>query len=190
MLAAKFFDDCYYNNRYYARIGGVDATEINQLEVEFLFMTNFQLYVDPDCYVQYWRQLCDHIANTATSTSTPPQLNFRPPQLPPYPIAPTRPLEENFADLNQFQQAVGEYHNNMAAYPNLLQAWKDECRSIVLQDQDRTQIILDEQAKLSQTHQQHVTGIREQLVNLNDAYKMIQRNHHNHGNDGGSEMCQ
>eukprot|EP00461_Guttulinopsis_vulgaris_P002929 UN02930 len=38
MLAAKFFDDQYYNNKYYARIGGVGAEEVNQLEVEFLFM--------------------------------------------------------------------------------------------------------------------------------------------------------
>jgi len=46
MLAAKFFDDQYFNNAYYAKVGGVPAPEMNTLEVEFLFMTNFSLFCD------------------------------------------------------------------------------------------------------------------------------------------------
>jgi len=37
MLAAKFFDDQYFNNAYYAKVGGVPGGEMNCLEVEFLF---------------------------------------------------------------------------------------------------------------------------------------------------------
>ena len=37
MLAAKFFDDQYYNNAYYAKVGGVPREEMNALEIEFLF---------------------------------------------------------------------------------------------------------------------------------------------------------
>jgi hypothetical protein len=33
MAAAKFFDDSYYNNAFYAKVGGVPAWEINALEV-------------------------------------------------------------------------------------------------------------------------------------------------------------
>ena len=44
MLAAKFFDDQYFNNAYYAKVGGVPTNEMNTLEVEFLFMSNFTLY--------------------------------------------------------------------------------------------------------------------------------------------------
>ena len=33
MLAAKFFDDLFYNNAFYAKLGGVNATEMNTLEV-------------------------------------------------------------------------------------------------------------------------------------------------------------
>jgi len=33
MLAAKFFDDQYFNNAYYAKVGGVPANEMNTLEV-------------------------------------------------------------------------------------------------------------------------------------------------------------
>ncbi|CDR95109.1 cyclin, N-terminal domain containing protein, putative [Babesia bigemina] len=45
MLAAKFSDDVYYSNKFYAQVGGVNVTEINLLEAQFLTMLNFQLYV-------------------------------------------------------------------------------------------------------------------------------------------------
>lgn len=61
MLAAKFFDDQYYNNAYYAQIGGVSTEEINSLEVEFLFMINFSLYVSREIYDQYHRELTKHM---------------------------------------------------------------------------------------------------------------------------------
>lgn len=60
MLSAKFFDDQYYNNAYYAKVGGVPCNEINILEVEFLFMTNFTLYVSTETYTQYYRELSNH----------------------------------------------------------------------------------------------------------------------------------
>lgn len=41
LLAAKFFDDAYYNNAYYAKVGGVLVSELNGLEVDFLFRINF-----------------------------------------------------------------------------------------------------------------------------------------------------
>ena len=39
MLAAKFFDDQYFNNAHYAKAGGLCA-EMNMLEIEFLFRIN------------------------------------------------------------------------------------------------------------------------------------------------------
>jgi hypothetical protein len=60
MLAAKFFDDQYFNNAYYAKVGGVPANEMNSLEVEFLFMTNFSLFVTTDTYRQYYQELWNH----------------------------------------------------------------------------------------------------------------------------------
>ena len=64
MLAAKFFDDQYFNNAYYAKVGGVPCTEINSLEVEFLFLCNFALFVNTDTYTQYYTELCNHASNT------------------------------------------------------------------------------------------------------------------------------
>lgn len=60
MLAAKFFDDHYYNNAYYAKIGGVPCLEMNSLELEFLFLINFALFVTPTSYSKYYNELCSH----------------------------------------------------------------------------------------------------------------------------------
>lgn len=60
MLAAKFFDDHYFNNAFYAKVGGVPSNEMNSLEVEFLFMVNFSLYCAMDTYKQYYTELWNH----------------------------------------------------------------------------------------------------------------------------------
>jgi len=60
MLAAKFFDDQYFNNAHYARVGGVSCKEMNQLEIEFLFMMNFDLFVDNELYTTYDKCLLIH----------------------------------------------------------------------------------------------------------------------------------
>jgi Cyclin len=60
LLAAKFFDDVYYNNAYYAKVGGVLVSEMNGLEVDFLFRVNFSLHFTPDEFEQYRRELLAH----------------------------------------------------------------------------------------------------------------------------------
>lgn len=60
LLAAKFFDDAYYNNAYYAKVGGVLVSEMNGLEVEFLFRINFSLHVTPEVFVKYQEELISH----------------------------------------------------------------------------------------------------------------------------------
>lgn len=62
MLSAKFFDDQYFNNQYYGKVGGVNCKEINSLEIEFLFMINFNLYVSTDEFNMYNRKLMEHAA--------------------------------------------------------------------------------------------------------------------------------
>merc|ERR1712151_1484941 len=57
LLAAKFFDDAYYNNAYYAKVGGVLLSEMNSLEVEFLFRISFSLHVNPELYNKYHAEL-------------------------------------------------------------------------------------------------------------------------------------
>lgn len=83
LLAAKFFDDAYYNNAYYAKVGGVLVSEMNGLEVDFLFRINFSLHVTPDLFQKYREELLSHsnevpavvpapiVAPPATTTSPP-----------------------------------------------------------------------------------------------------------------------
>jgi hypothetical protein len=60
LLAAKFFDDAYYNNAYFAKVGGVLTSEMNGLEVEFLFRINFSLHVTPEIFQKYQDELISH----------------------------------------------------------------------------------------------------------------------------------
>jgi len=64
MLAAKFYDDHYYNNAYFGKVGGVPCKEMNSLEVEFLFMCNFSFAVPPQQYEQYYTELFNHARQT------------------------------------------------------------------------------------------------------------------------------
>jgi len=67
LVAAKFFDDAYYNNAYYAKVGGVTVSELNSLEVEFLFRINFSLRVSPELYRKYHEELLSHAVATHSS---------------------------------------------------------------------------------------------------------------------------
>jgi len=60
MLGAKFFDDQYFNNKYFGKVGGVSGREMNLLEIEFLFMINFDLFVKIDLYKMYNKRLMTH----------------------------------------------------------------------------------------------------------------------------------
>ncbi|KAL4569765.1 hypothetical protein LXL04_025408 [Taraxacum kok-saghyz] len=53
MVAAKILDDVHYNNAFYARVGGVTNVELNRLEVEFLFMLDFELTVTSRVFESY-----------------------------------------------------------------------------------------------------------------------------------------
>ncbi|KAH7862320.1 hypothetical protein Vadar_002963 [Vaccinium darrowii] len=53
MVAAKFMDDMYYNNAYYAKVGGITTAEMNFLEVDFLFGLGFHLNVTPTTFHSY-----------------------------------------------------------------------------------------------------------------------------------------
>ncbi|TKY65300.1 Cyclin-U4-1 protein [Spatholobus suberectus] len=57
MVAAKFMDDLYYNNAYYAKVGGITTIEMNFLEVDFLFGLGFHLNVTLGTFQAY----CAHL---------------------------------------------------------------------------------------------------------------------------------
>ncbi|KAJ8763602.1 hypothetical protein K2173_003074 [Erythroxylum novogranatense] len=57
MLAAKFNDDAFFNNAYYATVGGITTTELNRLEMKFLFTLDFGLQVNLNTFGTYCYQM-------------------------------------------------------------------------------------------------------------------------------------
>ncbi|KAJ4770647.1 Cyclin-U4-1 [Rhynchospora pubera] len=57
MVAAKFMDDLHYSNAYYARVGGIEVSEMNYLELELLFGLQFELNVSPNQFNSYCTML-------------------------------------------------------------------------------------------------------------------------------------
>ena len=49
----------FFNNAYYARVGGVKTCELNRLEMSFLFGIDFRLQVSVDTFHKYCWQLED-----------------------------------------------------------------------------------------------------------------------------------
>ncbi|KVI00544.1 cyclin-U4-1-like [Cynara cardunculus var. scolymus] len=70
MVAAKFMDDMYYNNAYYAKVGGISTTEMNFLEVDFLFGLGFQLNVNPTTFHTY----CSYLQKEMFLLQPPPNI--------------------------------------------------------------------------------------------------------------------
>jgi len=56
LVSAKFHDDFYFNNKYYAALGGIPVREMNKLEVEYLMITNFG-QVDFKTYTDFYSEL-------------------------------------------------------------------------------------------------------------------------------------
>ena len=95
LLAAKFFDDAYYNNAYYAKVGGVLVSEMNGLEVDFLFRINFSLHVTPDIFEKYRSELLSQ-ANTVQAMLLQQSQTLSPPlystQIQINPVNPQQPM--------------------------------------------------------------------------------------------------
>eukprot|EP00802_Teleaulax_amphioxeia_P018710 Tamp_18915.p1 GENE.Tamp_18915~~Tamp_18915.p1 ORF type:complete len:232 (+),score=45.34 Tamp_18915:476-1171(+) len=53
MVAAKFVDDFYFSNNYWAKVGGIPNDELNGLEIEMLFLLNFALHTKRSQYDEY-----------------------------------------------------------------------------------------------------------------------------------------
>ncbi|XVF79832.1 hypothetical protein PTKIN_Ptkin15bG0021400 [Pterospermum kingtungense] len=57
MVASKYVEDMNYRNSYFARVGGLTTSELNNLEVEFLFLMGFKLHVNVSVFESY----CCHL---------------------------------------------------------------------------------------------------------------------------------
>ncbi|CAD8088705.1 unnamed protein product [Paramecium sonneborni] len=57
MVAIKYYDDEYFKNEYYAKVGGLSLKEINQLEMEFLDLLNYELFIEKEVFEVYEERL-------------------------------------------------------------------------------------------------------------------------------------
>lgn len=67
LISAKFIDDRYYNNAFYAKIGGIAKDELNMLEVELLTLLNFDLIIDPKKSVDFMEEINHPTLHTSTT---------------------------------------------------------------------------------------------------------------------------
>lgn len=66
LLSAKYTDDIYFNNKYYARVGGISCAEMNALELEFLFRVKFDCNTHPEEFKKHSHILYDPKTPKAT----------------------------------------------------------------------------------------------------------------------------
>ncbi|KDP22483.1 hypothetical protein JCGZ_26314 [Jatropha curcas] len=76
LVSAKFMDDIYYNNAYYAKVGGISTAEMNVLEVDFLFGLGFQLNVAPTTFHTYCSYLQREMLMQSPVQLVEPPLNM------------------------------------------------------------------------------------------------------------------
>lgn len=52
LAAIKYQEDDIHTNTYYARVGGVKSDELFSLELEFLELIDFNLYIDEELFAK------------------------------------------------------------------------------------------------------------------------------------------
>uniref|UniRef100_A0A7S4PH37 Cyclin n=1 Tax=Paramoeba aestuarina TaxID=180227 RepID=A0A7S4PH37_9EUKA len=68
LLAAKYYDDLYFNNKFYARVGGISCKELNALELEFLIRTEFSLGISKEEFLKFSHVLSSSPCHSKTAS--------------------------------------------------------------------------------------------------------------------------
>jgi hypothetical protein len=59
LIALKYQEDIYFKNTFYAKICGVNISNLNKMEYEFAIGINFDFYVDLLLFNKYKQLLSD-----------------------------------------------------------------------------------------------------------------------------------
>eukprot|EP00920_Eleutheroschizon_duboscqi_P020071 GHVT01047874.1.p1 GENE.GHVT01047874.1~~GHVT01047874.1.p1 ORF type:complete len:822 (-),score=136.38 GHVT01047874.1:1087-3552(-) len=70
VVAVKFGEDEYYSNAFYSKVGGVPLHELNTLEIAFLSLIQFDLYVASCEYEAYVRLVFQNGGRAAIASSS------------------------------------------------------------------------------------------------------------------------
>lgn len=58
-VAGKGLSDSFWNNSFYARVGGVKVAELKLLELEFLYRVDWRIVPNPEVLVAYFKGLVE-----------------------------------------------------------------------------------------------------------------------------------
>lgn len=67
LISIKYNEDDYYENKFYAKVGGVTKAEVDKLEYEFLCLMEFSLFVTEEIYNKYYQYLLSVNLNNGTN---------------------------------------------------------------------------------------------------------------------------
>jgi len=59
IIAIKYNEDEYYDNKFYAKVGGLTLKEMNNLEINYLSLIDFKLYISEEVFDNYFENLID-----------------------------------------------------------------------------------------------------------------------------------
>ncbi|PHH49393.1 PHO85 cyclin-7 [Ceratocystis fimbriata CBS 114723] len=65
--ASKFFSDVFYTNSRYAKVGGLPLAELNHLELQFLLLNDFRLFIPAENLEAYATMLVEFYAREVVS---------------------------------------------------------------------------------------------------------------------------
>ncbi|CAO3622978.1 unnamed protein product [Mucor hiemalis] len=60
MISSKLYSDVFFTNTRYAKVGGLPVSELNALELEFLRLNNYNLFVTVDELQKYGDNILQH----------------------------------------------------------------------------------------------------------------------------------
>lgn len=58
-VAGKGLSDSFWNNSFYARVGGVKVAELKLLELEFLYRVDWKIVPNPEVLIAYYKGLIE-----------------------------------------------------------------------------------------------------------------------------------
>ena len=64
VISMKYNEDFIYSMDFFSKIGGLSLSELKKLELKFLFMIQFDLYIEKELYENYYNNLMDLSSET------------------------------------------------------------------------------------------------------------------------------
>lgn len=64
-VAGKGLSDSFWNNTFYAKVGGVKVAELKLLELEFLYRVDWKIVPNPEVLVAYYKGLIERCGGYA-----------------------------------------------------------------------------------------------------------------------------